>query len=96
MNILPTKEGMIKAYEELLKDVTDSKKITELKKIIAELKIEIQQEDLKNQLETTKKNIEDLFNGLDLHKKLKNAGLSEAEVQQLFPGLAKTCRKRDT
>jgi hypothetical protein len=90
MNILPTKEGMIKAYEELLKDVTDSKKITELKKIIAELKIEIQQEDLKNQLETTKKNIEDLFNGLDLHKKLKNAGLSEAEVQQLFPGLAKT------
>ena len=90
MNILPTKEGMIKAYEELLKDVTDSKKITELKKIIAELKIEIQQEDLKNQLETTKKNIEDLFNGLDLHKKLKNAGLSEAEIQQLFPGLAKT------
>lgn len=90
MNILPTKEGMIKAYEELLKDVTDSKKITELKKIIAELKIEIQQEDLKNQLETTKKNIESMFNGLDLHKKLKDAGLSEAEVQQLFPGLAKT------
>lgn len=90
MNILPTKEGMIKAYEELLKDVTDSKKITELKKIIAELKIEIQQEDLKNQLEKTKKNIEAMFNGLDLHQKLKDAGLSEAEVQQLFPGLAKT------
>ena len=90
MNILPTKEGMIKAYEELLKDVTDSKKITELKKIIAELKIEIQEEDLKNQLEKTKKNIEDMFNGLDLHNKLKDAGLSEAEVQQLFPGLAKT------
>lgn len=90
MNILPTKEGMIKAYEELLKDVTDSKKITELKKIIAELKIEIQEEDLKNQLDKTKKNIEDMFNGLDLHKKLKDAGLSEAEVQQLFPGLAKT------
>lgn len=90
MNILPTKEGIIKVYEELLKDVTDSKRITELKKIIAELKIEIQQEDLKNQLETTKKNIESMFNGLDLHKKLKDAGLSEAEVQQLFPGLAKT------
>lgn len=90
MNILPTKEGMIKAYEELLKDVTDSKKITELKKIIAELKIEIQQEDLKEQLDKTKKNIETMFNGLDLHQKLKDAGLSEAEVQQLFPGLAKT------
>lgn len=90
MNILPTKKGMIKAYEELLKDVTDSKKITELKKIIAELKIEIQQEDLKEQLDKTKKNIETMFNGLDLHQKLKDAGLSEAEVQQLFPGLAKT------
>lgn len=90
MNILPTKEGMIKAYEELLKDVTDSKKITELKKIIAELKIEIQQEDLKEQLDKTKKNIEAMFNSLDLHQKLKDAGLSEAEVQQLFPGLAKT------
>lgn len=90
MNILPTKEGMIKVYEKLLKDVTDSKRITELKKIIAELKIEIQQDDLKEQLEKTKKNIEDMFNGLDLHKKLKDAGLSEAEVQQLFPGLAKT------
>ena len=31
-----------------------------------------------------------MFNGLDLHKKLKDAGLSEAEVQALFPGLAKT------
>ncbi len=90
MNILPTKGGMIKAYEELLKDVTDSKKITELKKIIAELKIDIQEESLKNQLDKTKQSIESMFNGLDLHKKLKDAGLSEAEVQQLFPGLAKT------
>lgn len=90
MNIIPTKEGMIKAYEELLKDVTDSKKITELKKIIAELKIEIQQDELKEQLDKTKQNIEDMFNGLDLHQKLKDAGLSESEVQALFPGLAKT------
>ena len=90
MNILPTKEGMIKAYEELLKSVTDSKKITELKKIIAELKIEIQQDQLKEQLDITKQNIESMFNSLDLHQKLKDAGLSEAEVQALFPGLAKT------
>lgn len=90
MSILPTKEGMIKAYEELLKDVSDSKKITEIKKIIAELKLEIQQDKLKEQLDKTKQNIEDMFNGLDLHQKLKDAGLSEAEVQALFPGLAKT------
>lgn len=93
-DIIPTKQGMIDALEKLLKqipnDVKNAAKRTGLEKEIAELKIGIQQDYLKEQLEKTKKNIEDMFNGLDLHKKLKDAGLSEAEVQQLFPGLAKT------
>lgn len=93
-DIIPTKQGMINALEKLLKqipnDVKNAAKKTGLEKEIAELKIGIQQDYLKEQLEKTKKNIEDMFNGLDLHKKLKDAGLSEAEVQQLFPGLAKT------
>lgn len=93
-DIIPTKQGMIDALEKLLKqipnDVKNAAKRTGLEKEIAELKIGIQQDYLKEQLEKTKKNIEDLFNGLDLHQKLKDAGLSEAEVQQLFPGLAKT------
>ena len=85
---------MIDALEKLLKqipnDVKNAAKRTGIEKEIAELKIGIQQDYLKEQLEKTKKNIEDMFNQLDLHKKLKDAGLSEAEVQQLFPGLAKT------
>lgn len=93
-DIIPTKQGMIDALEKLLKqipnDVKNAAKRTGLEKEIAELKIGIQQDYLKEQLEKTKKNMEDMFNGLDLHKKLKDAGLSEAEVQQLFPGLAKT------
>lgn len=93
-DIIPTKQGMIDALENLLKqipnDVKNAAKRTGLEKEIAELKIGIQQDYLKEQLEKTKKNIEDMFNQLDLHKKLKDAGLSEAEVQQLFPGLAKT------
>lgn len=93
-DIIPTKKGMIDALEKLLKQIPDipkyAAKRTGLEKEIAELKIGIQQDYLKEQLEKTKKNIEDMFNGLDLHKKLKDAGLSEAEVQQLFPGLAKT------
>ena len=93
-DIIPTKQGMIDALEKLLKqipnDVKNAAKRTGLEKEIAELKIGIQQDYLKEQLEKTKKNTEAMFNGLDLHKKLKDAGLSEAEVQQLFPGLAKT------
>jgi hypothetical protein len=93
-DIIPTKQGMIDALEKLLKqipnDVKNAAKRTGLEKEIAELKIGIQQDYLKEQLEKTKKNMEDMFNQLDLHKELKDAGLSEAEVQQLFPGLAKT------
>lgn len=93
-DIIPTKQGMIDALEKLLKqipnDAKNAAKRTGLEKEIAELKIGIQQDYLKEQLEKTKNNIEDMFTGLDLHKKLKDAGLSEAEVQQLFPGLAKT------
>lgn len=93
-DIIPTKQGMIDALEKLLKqipnDVKNAAKRTGLEKEIAELKIGIQQDYLKEQLDKTKQNIEDMFNSLDLHKKLKDAGLSEAEVQQLFPGLAKT------
>ena len=93
-DIIPTKQGMIDALEKLLEqipnDVKNATKRTGLEKEIAELKIGIQQDYLKEQLDKTKKNIESMFNGLDLHKKLKDAGLSEAEVQALFPGLAKT------
>ena len=93
-DIIPTKQGMIDALEKLLaaipNDVKNAAKKTGLEKEIAELKIGIQQDYLKEQLDKTKQNIEGMFNGLDLHQKLKDAGLSEAEVQALFPGLAKT------
>lgn len=93
-DIIPTKQGMIDALEKLLEqipnDVKNASKRTGLEKEIAELKIGIQQDYLKEQLDKTKQNIEDMFNGLDLHQKLKDAGLSESEVQALFPGLAKT------
>ena len=93
-DIIPTKQGMIDALEKLLEqipnDVKNAAKRTRLEKEIAELKIGIQQDYLKEQLDKTKQNIEDMFNGLDLHQKLKDAGLSESEVQALFPGLAKT------
>ena len=91
-DILPTKEGIINVLEKLLEKMPeDAKHIakkTSLNKEIAELKIGIQQDYLKDQLEKTKENIDSMFNQIDLHKRLKDSGLTEAEVQQLFPGLA--------
>lgn len=87
---LPNKENTAKALQELAKIITDFRKKIGAQKDANVLFDEKDAEDIKKQLDITKKNIESMFNGLDLHKKLKDAGLPEAEVQQLFPGLAKT------
>lgn len=87
---LPNKENTAKALQELAKIITDFRKKIGAQKDANVLFDEKDAEDIKKQLDITKKDIESMFNGLDLHKKLKDAGLSEAEVQQLFPGLAKT------
>lgn len=87
---LPNKENTAKALQELSKQITDFRKKIGVQKDANVLFDEKDAEDIKKQLDITKKNIEAMFNGLDLHQKLKDAGLSEAEVQNLFPGLAKT------
>lgn len=87
---LPNKENTAKALQEFSKQITDFRKKIGAQKDANVLFDEKDAEDIKKQLDITKKNIEAMFNGLDLHQKLKDAGLSEAEVQNLFPGLAKT------
>lgn len=87
---LPNKENTAKALQEFSKQITDFRKKIGAQKDANVLFDEKDAEDIKKQLDITKKNIEAMFNSLDLHQKLKDAGLSEAEVQQLFPGLAKT------
>ena len=87
---LPNKENTAKALQEFSKQITDFRKKIGAQKDANVLFDEKDAEDIKKKLHITKKDIEDMFNQLDLHKKLKDAGLSEAEVQALFPGLAKT------
>lgn len=93
-DIIPTKKGMIDALEKLLKQIPDipkyAAKRTGLEKEIAELKIGIQQDYLKEQLEKTKKNIEDMFNGLDLYNKMKKEGFSDDMIKSLFGDLTTT------
>lgn len=87
---LPNKKNTAKALQEISKIITDFRKKQGAINDSYQLLDSDDVENIKKQLDKTKKNIEDMFNGLDLHQKLKDAGLSEAEVQQLFPGLAKT------
>lgn len=93
-DIIPTKQGMIDALEKLLEqipnDVKNATKRTGLEKEIAELKIGIQQDYLKEQLDKTKKNIESMFNGLDLYNKMKKEGFSDEMIKSLFGDLTTT------
>lgn len=93
-DIIPTKQGMIDALEKLLEqipnDVKNAAKRTGLEKEIAELKIGIQQDYLKEQLDKTKQNIEDMFNGLDLYNKMKKEGFSDEMIKSLFGDLTTT------
>lgn len=89
-SFVPTKEGLINALEKLLPTINDFKKKMDVRNTIAELKVQIDKEKLKTDLDEVKKEINAMFSGLDLHKKLKDAGLTEEEVKQLFPGLAKS------
>lgn len=87
---LPNKQNTAKALQEISKIITDFRKKQGAINDSYQLLDSDDVENIKKQLDKTQKNIEAMFNSLDLHQKLKDAGLSEAEVQQLFPGLAKT------
>ena len=87
---IPNKQNTAKALQEISKIITDFRKKQGAINDSYQLLDSDDIENIKKQLDKTKKNIEAMFNSLDLYQKLKDAGLSEAEVQQLFPGLAKT------
>lgn len=93
-DIIPSKEGIINALRKVLasmpKKLTDYyKKSSELKKDIAQLHLEIDTERANKALDDTKQKVDNLFNGLDLYKKLRSAGLYDSQIQQMFPNLAK-------
>lgn len=93
-NFVPSKEGLIKAYEQLLSTIPDTienfKKRAEIKKYIAQYKLELDEEALKTDIDAAKKKIEAAFSGLDLYTKLKGEGATDSMIDALFPRLAKS------
>ena len=89
-NLVPSKEGMIKALKNLLPYVEDFKKKMELKNLIAEYNIRIKKESLKEEIDDAKRQIEDAFSGLDVFQDLTKAGLGEETIRNLFGDLPKT------
>lgn len=89
-SFVPTKEGMIKALNQLLPTITDFKKKAEVMKLISKYEIEIDSDELKKQLDGVKDEIDNAFNGLSLYDKLKDLGLSDVEIKRLFGPVTKS------
>lgn len=89
-SFVPTKEGLINALEKLLPTINDFKKRMDVRNTIAELKVQIDKENLKTDLDKVKDEIEKAFNGLQLYKNLKDLGLSDVEVSKMFGNITKS------
>ena len=89
-SFVPTKEGLINALEKLLPNINDFKKKMDVLNTISELKVQINKENLKTDLDKVKYEIENAFNGLQLYKNLKDLGLSDVEVSKMFGNITKS------
>lgn len=86
-SFVPTKEGMIKALNQLLPTITDFKKKAEVMKLISKYEIEIDSDELKKQLDGAEKEADRIFSNLDLFRKLKEQGLDDGAIQRMFGNL---------
>lgn len=87
---LPNKQNTAKALQEISKIITDFRKKQGAINDSYQL---LDSEDVANiqkQLDITEKNIEDMFNGLDLYNKMKKEGFSDEMIKSLFGDLTTT------
>ena len=87
---VPTKQGVIDALNKLIPTIKDFKKRMEAKNLVAQLKIEIKEEELQKEIDTAKQQIDDAFNGLNVYTDLKKLGLGESDIAKMFGDLPKT------
>ena len=87
---VPTKQGVIDALNKLIPTIKDFKKRMEAKNLVAQFKIEIQQEELQKEIDAAKQQIDDAFNGLNVYTDLKKLGLGESDIAKMFGDLPKT------
>lgn len=87
---VPTKQGVIDALNKLIPTIKDFKKRMEAKNLVAQLKIEIQKEELQKEIDAAKQQIDDAFSGLNVYTDLKKLGLGESDIAKMFGDLPKT------
>ena len=89
-SFVPTKEGVIAAIEKIIPTISDFKKKMDAKNYVAELKIGIDNDSLKTEIDKAKTTLETAFSGLDMYNDLKKAGLGDGYIRSMFGDIPKT------
>lgn len=89
-NFVPDKEGVIAALEKIIPTISDFKKRMDAKNTVAEMKIGIDSEALKRDMDKSKEEVETAFKSLDLYNELRKMGVGDGYIRSIFGDMPKT------
>ena len=90
LGIFPDEKTIAEKIKGLAAQYKDLSKRGDAYKIVADLLLQIDQEQLKKELDAAKQQIDDAFNGLNVYTDLKKLGLGESDIAKMFGDLPKT------
>ena len=90
VGIFPDEKTIAEKIKRLAAQYKDLSKRGDAYKIVADLLLQIDQEQLKKELDAAKTEIDDAFNGLNVYTDLKKLGLGESDIAKMFGDLPKT------
>lgn len=90
LGIFPDEKTIAEKIKGLAAQYKDLSKRGDAYKIVADLLLQIDQEQLKKELDAAKNQIDDAFNGLNVYTDLKKLGLGESDIAKMFGDLPKT------
>ena len=90
VGIFPDEKTIAEKIKGLAAQYKDLSKRGDAYKIVADLMLQIDQEQLKKELDAAKTEIDDAFSGLNVYTDLKKMGLGESDIAKMFGDLPKT------
>lgn len=90
VGIFPDEKTIAEKIKKLAAQYKDLSKRGDAYKIVADLMLQIDQEQLEKELDAAKNQIDDAFNGLNVYTDLKKLGLGESDIAKMFGDLPKT------
>ena len=90
LGIFPDEKTIAEKIKGLAAQYKDLSKRGDAYKVVADLMLQIDQEQLKKELDAAKNQIDDAFSGLNVYTDLKKLGLGESDIAKMFGDLPKT------